>query len=75
MCEKKEDTMEHVFECERLKKLIAIKDVRVNYIKSEEVEILETVWKYLKEVKNYRYLLGKTETVVTDSITCNITLF
>ena len=67
MCVKEEDTMEHAFECERLKKLIAIKNVSVNYIKSEEVEILERVWKYMKEVKNYRYLLGKTETV-TDSI-------
>ena len=63
MCEKEEDTMEHAFECERLKKIIEIKDVRVDYIKSEEVEKLETVWKYLKEVKNYRYVLGKTKTV------------
>ena len=46
-----------------LKKLIEIKDVRIDDIKSEEVEKLETVWKYLKEVKNYRYVLGKTETV------------
>ena len=66
-CEQEEDTMEHAFECERLKKLTAIKDVRVNDINIEEVEILERVWKYLKEVNNYRCLLGKTETV-TDNI-------
>ena len=54
LCKEEQDTTEHVFQCEAIKRILGMKEMRCKDIVSEDVKVLKKVSQFMEKAKEIR---------------------